>query len=694
MFSLKFLVNSLLSVIVATILIGCGSSSSSDNPASNNTKQGVHGVLYTQQGPVAGASVVVKESNGQLLGTATTDASGAYYVPTTVSAPYIAQAKDPKSGAVWYSISQNNNMNITHIGDFMIKRWYEALSLNTDQAFASLNVDTPVPEEAAMSAVVDQIFYPVAMAFKVESLNLFRDDLTVNFTRALRATVISGNTVSINMTDPPVKASINLQAVKNAQGDVIFSGQSTFGTAMRAPSEQIATILTQLLQSFSPISNAYAAEVNSNLGGIVPNVKSTGANEHWMSDNWSFIKDKKLADIVIPGTHDSGTYKLGWGSGINTAKTQNVSIGEQLKDGIRYLDMRVTEAAHTGCADNSVWWLFHTWKSYRLQEALDEVKAFMSKPANNKEVVILDFQDITMKYDDGRAIDVLLALIQSKLGPYLVPMDQTTNWQHSTLSDFVAQGRQIIVLVPTSTSTRVNAPGFNPGCGAKFDGKYFAPRGGNLRSYYAELTDSQEIQEQVITPQLQKDSAVGNDRFNAYRTQQSKGLLNVIQIVPRPSNLWYTAAAVNLAWGYPNDLLTYASLRINAPLNLKISKSDVFNILQTTNSYGFNVLDASFYTVPYPLAPYCTSGWLGKRLKMGIQGSREDWNTPNIIIVDNYNPTVPAAQYDWILPKYANGNWTKDWQGGYVDFIIRLNKLPRDDSLSGVSNFADGQCLQ
>jgi hypothetical protein len=688
--TLKFLAYALLSVIAATILIGCGSSSTSDNAASNNTKQGVNGVLYTQQGPVAGASVVVKDTDGQLLGTATTDASGAYYVPTTASAPYIAQAKDPKSGAVWYSISQNNNMNITHIGDFMIKRWYEALSLNTDQAFASLNVDTPVPEEAAMSAVVDQIFYPVVMAFKVESLNLFRDELSVNFARALRATVISGNTFSINMTDPPVKASIKVQAVKNAQGDVIFSGQSTFDTAMRAPSEQIRTVLTQLLQSFSPISNAYAAEVNSNVGGIVPNVKSTGTNEHWMSDNWNFIKDKKLADIVIPGTHDSGTYQLGWGSGINSAKTQNVSIGEQLKDGIRYLDMRVTEAAHSDCADSSVWWLFHTWKSYRLQEALDEVKAFVSKPANNKEVVILDFQDITIKYEDARAVDVLLALIQAKLGAHMVPMDQATNWHNSTLNDFVAQGRQIIVLVPTSTSTRINASGFNPGCGAKFDGKYFAPHGGNLRSYYAELTDSQEIQEQVITPQLQKGSALGDDRFNAYRTQQSKGLLNVIQIVPRPSDLWYAGAVANVAWGYPYDLLTYASLRINAPLNLKISTSDVNGLSGiVATSLLFPLANG-----PSPLAPYCSSGWLGKRLRMGVQGSQAEWNTPNIIIVDDYNPTVPAAQYDWVLPKYANGNWAKDWQGGYVDLIVRLNKLPRDASLTGVSNFADAQCLQ
>jgi hypothetical protein len=236
----------------------------------------------------------------------------------------------------------------------------------------------------------------------------------------------------------------------------------------------------------------------------------------------------------------------------------------------------------------------------------------------------------------------------------------------------------------------VNAAGFTPGCSAKFDSKYFAPRGGNLRSYYAELEDSQEIQEQVITPQLQKGSPLGDDRFNAYRNQQNNGLLNVIQIVARPSNLWYAAAVVQPVWGYPYNLLTYASYRINAPLNLKISKSDVNGITGIVATSLANPLAIG----SSPLANYCASGWLGKRLLMGFQGNPSDWNMPNIIIIDNYNPIVSATQFNWVLPKYANGSWVKNWEGGYVDFIVRLNMLNRDSSLSGISDFSDTQCLQ
>jgi hypothetical protein len=702
---IQFFIKILLSICVAMSLVACGSNSSSDSAGSSNANPaGVEGIVFTDQGPLPNVLVVVKDYDGQLLGQATTDTSGAYFIPTVSTGPFIAQAKNLNSGIVMYGISQNSIMNITHVTDFMIKRWYEALSLNATQAFDSLNVNTPAPEEAAMSTVIDQFFYPVAKAFNVDSLDLFRDDISVIFARALRATTIAGNTVSINMTEPFVRASFMVQARADEQGDVIFSGQSDFDTAMTAPLKSInnlsqfselktsfaaywndiQSVIARLSKVISPIASAHAAPVSSNIGGIVPNVKGAQKNEHWMADNWDFIKDKKLAEIVIPGTHDSGTYQMGWGSGVNTAKTQNVSIGEQLMDGIRYLDLRVTEAKHGGCADDSVWWLFHKYKSYRLQDALDEIATFVKKPANSKEVIILDFQDIDIEYKDDRAVDVLFGLIQKKLGPYIAPIDQVNKWQKTSLAEFVSQGRQIIVLVKSERLKRINEPGFKPGCGAKFDSKFFTPREDNLGSRWIQLETASALQDQVITPQLQRGSALGDNLFNDYQSRQGNGSLNALQIIPRPSDRWYVGAALVIDWGYPYDLLTYSSLRVNAPLNLKLSESDVDDV----------VLSSFKKSPTHPLTNYCASGWLGKRLRMGVQGNPADWNIPNIIMVDNYNPTVPSIQFNWVLPRYINGGWVKDWQGGYVDFIVKLNKLSRDKSLSGVSNFSDTECLQ
>lgn len=648
-----------LSFLMLSLLGGCGSGSSSNTASPQAT--GVSGVVYVQQGPVEGATVTVKSYDGQTLGTAITDVYGAYLVPTLVAGPYIAQATEVGNSRSWFGVSQNGRMNITHIGDFMIRLWYEAYSQNATDVFSRLNSTSNVPEESGIDLAVDLIAAYLLGVLELENLDINQDELTPTIKRVLQATSASGHTVTINSTDPYVDLSLVLDANINSEGEVVFAGQQVF--------------------------NAVGYSNPNSVEAVIPNVNAVKQNAHWMSDYWDYIKDRKLSDIAIPGTHDSGTYKLGWGSGINTAKTQTVSLGQQLKDGIRYLDMRVTEAAHTGCADGSVWWLYHTWKSYRLQEGLDEIKTFINTPANSKEVLILDFQDVAIGYNDARAIDVLLALIQTKLGDHLVPMDQVANWHNSTLSEFVAQGRRIIVLMPTSTSTRVNASGFSPGCGAAFNPKYFAPRGGNLRSYYAELQTSAQIQEQVLTPQLQKDSPLGNNLFDLYRTQQSNGLLTVLQIVPRPSNLWYTGASASLSWGFPVDLLTYSGYRINAPLNLKMSQADVDSLVLWSTLNPFAITNTT------AMSSYCQSGWLGKRLVTSLQGDSSKWNKPNIIILDNYNPMVGATKFNWVMPKHNGTRWVADWQGGYVDYVIRLNTLSRNGSLANVTGFNDDQCL-
>ena len=60
-------------------------------------------------------------------------------------------------------------------------------------------------------------------------------------------------------------------------------------------------------------------------------------NDGKMIDCWmSFIKDDVLLkDIVIPGSHDTGTYDLNY-----VAKTQDKNMAEQLACGTRYFDLR------------------------------------------------------------------------------------------------------------------------------------------------------------------------------------------------------------------------------------------------------------------------------------------------------------------------------------------------------------------
>lgn len=104
---------------------------------------------------------------------------------------------------------------------------------------------------------------------------------------------------------------------------------------------------------------------NSNLSG-----------KTWMTDIASYIGDFKLNELVIPGTHDSGTYGVSatstiapnqdipeWVNAVYAlglsgllvmeviakwAKTQGYTIAQQLDHGIRYFDLRVVRSGGGG----------------------------------------------------------------------------------------------------------------------------------------------------------------------------------------------------------------------------------------------------------------------------------------------------------------------------------------------------------
>jgi hypothetical protein len=74
-----------------------------------------------------------------------------------------------------------------------------------------------------------------------------------------------------------------------------------------------------------------------------PSTSGVGVGEvskdHWMGDLAAHLWDRKLGDVVIPGSHDSTTYSLGGTGSIAVAQDENLS--DQLNDGIRVLDVRV-----------------------------------------------------------------------------------------------------------------------------------------------------------------------------------------------------------------------------------------------------------------------------------------------------------------------------------------------------------------
>lgn len=99
----------------------------------------------------------------------------------------------------------------------------------------------------------------------------------------------------------------------------------------------------------------------------------------WMERIYSFIENRRLNEIVIPGTHDSACYAFDSVS----IKTQEKSIAEQLSFGVRYFDLRFICTptgyhVHHGLAKSLV---------VTLNDILKPLKTFLED--FSKEIVIL-----------------------------------------------------------------------------------------------------------------------------------------------------------------------------------------------------------------------------------------------------------------------------------------------------------------
>lgn len=125
---------------------------------------------------------------------------------------------------------------------------------------------------------------------------------------------------------------------------------------------------------------------------------------HWMEQMGDRVSRKPLNTLVLPGTHDSGSYAITTKSQPTPlasdslkaaaalqlpaveawAKSQSFGLAEQFKRGIRYFDLRIYERSP------GEFWLHHSFYSVPLLPELHALRAMVLTPAFAKEIVILD----------------------------------------------------------------------------------------------------------------------------------------------------------------------------------------------------------------------------------------------------------------------------------------------------------------
>ena len=171
--------------------------------------------------------------------------------------------------------------------------------------------------------------------------------------------------------------------------------------------------------------------------------------EHWMEEVFSGRANVPFNEIIIPGTHDSGSYDISSSSKVDEecsdnvlksltssitadwAQTQTQDFKQQLEGGIRYFDLRITK-------EDGEPWLWHCMLSVKLSEALEDINNFAA--SHPKEIIILDFQDIEV----SSMIDDVHSLITNKFGSRLI--SSSVYKPDSPLQNLWNSGDNIIVV--------------------------------------------------------------------------------------------------------------------------------------------------------------------------------------------------------------------------------------------------------
>ncbi|MBI2792719.1 MAG: hypothetical protein HYX61_12240 [Gammaproteobacteria bacterium] len=195
-------------------------------------------------------------------------------------------------------------------------------------------------------------------------------------------------------------------------------------------------------------------------------------NANWMANLSDEAKQKGLSSLVLPGTHDSGAYKIdyshtpkgkwwwaGFGARIgkligvskfikNWTLTQDYDLYKQLEQGVRSLDLRITY-------NNSEkkFYISHSFACIPLDNALQDIKRFMQE--HPQEILLIQ---MSPDYEHRQGItpevgDKLLAQCQETLGDLLAkrpsndpdPAKQTKEFSDLTLQKMISSNSRILL---------------------------------------------------------------------------------------------------------------------------------------------------------------------------------------------------------------------------------------------------------
>ena len=182
----------------------------------------------------------------------------------------------------------------------------------------------------------------------------------------------------------------------------------------------------------------------------------------WMKDNFETLKNKRLYQITLPGTHNTGTYSMSdmvspgdelspfirWiQSKVPTAfstgvihewsKTQTQSVAEQLAGGIRFFDLRIARSSDE-------FFIHHGVLGPRLSDIFHDLHTFMSSV--DWELVIVSASHMEGMDESSHA--KFMDLVIQSLSPFLYQnvSSDLCSLRSTHIDDILKMGPRIIFI--------------------------------------------------------------------------------------------------------------------------------------------------------------------------------------------------------------------------------------------------------
>ncbi|KAM9979050.1 hypothetical protein ACTFIZ_000389 [Dictyostelium cf. discoideum] len=294
----------------------------------------------------------------------------------------------------------------------------------------------------------------------------------------------------------------------------------------------------------------------------------------WITNNFSKLKNRKVRNLALPGSHDSATYSINSNSPKSPdadgykypnylltpwSKTQTCTVYKQLCFGARYFDLRVARL-------KDQLYIIHNFYSVPVKEVLSDIFKYVSENVN--EVFILHWSHLYLVDDDNK---LLMNMIIEKLGKY---MSNSNKGPDVKVGDLV--GSPIICIYDDLVNPLSGGGGGGSGTGKRPD------------------TDLRD-------PRLWDPSCLSSP-YETSRYHNFESILNFLKSrinVPKRKVFHVCQAIITIEFSltfFNEDLLTWTVQHRN-------KFNQFFNDLETFAS-PTNIIMTDFVTF-YPLSSYC-----------------------------------------------------------------------------------------